>query len=100
MKKALVFAGLLSGALMYAAGASAESNIVEVKLTIDRSDPAPITYAKVQEKASRICLNDTHCKAELVDALVAEIADQDVSLIHAQNTGDYNLSQVASADRG
>ena len=100
MKKALVFAGFLSGALMYAAGASAQSNEVEVKLTIDRSDPAPITYAKVQEEASRVCLNDTHCKAALVEALVAEIGDEDVALIHAQNTGDFNLFQVASTDRG
>jgi len=100
MKKALLFAGLLSGAVFIAAGSSAQSNDVEVKLTIDRADSAAITYAKVQEEAGRVCLKDTHCKAALVEALVAEINDAGLYQLHAEHTGSFDAYQVAAADQG
>jgi len=98
MKKPLFFAAMLSGALMFAADGSAESNDVEVKLTIDRSAPATVTYNRVLEEAARVCLKDTHCEAALTEALVAEIDHEAVSMLHAQQAEPEASYQIASAD--
>jgi len=99
MRKTLFAAAMLAGTSLFAA-ASADTGMVEVKLTVDRADSAIVTYAKVQEEAARVCLKDTHCEAALVDALVAEIDDIALFQVHAEATGDFNAFQVASADQG
>ena len=80
MKKSLIAAGAVACAL--ALPAAAENGMVDIELTVDREQSAEAIYEQVLEKAADVCLSDTFCEIDLVEALVDAIDDDAVSAVH------------------
>ena len=96
MKKSMIAAGALAGSFALAFASSAQSDLVDIKFTVDHAQSAEAIYEQVLDKADDVCGRDTFCQEALVDALVDAIDQDAVSAIHAARTDQP--FQVASSD--
>lgn len=96
MKKTLMIAGAFVWTCAVGLSASADTGMVDIELTVDRTQSAEAIYEQVLEKAADICLTDTFCETDLIEALVEAIDSEAVDAVHAASNDEP--FQVAASE--